>query len=138
MSLFYRTPLEKLKILLRERDVRVTDGPIYSEVRPGDFSAYYPVEKYILPMQPPAENVYDIRTFGAVPNDMRLDNAPAINRCIAAASETGGTVLVQGGVYTVKTLLLKSNVTLFIDASAAIEAHRSGQGFHPTPGTGVG
>lgn len=129
MSLFYRTPLKKLKILLRERDVRVTDGPVYSEVRPGDFSSYYPVEKYIVPMQPPAENVYDIRTFGAVPDYAQADNAAAINRCIAAASETGGTVLVQGGVYTAKTLLLKSNVTLFIDASAAIEAHRSGQGF---------
>lgn len=129
MSLFYRTLPEKLKILLFERDVRVTQGPVYAEVRPGDFSSYFPVENYIAPMQPPQTNVYDIRSFGAVPDDADADNAEAINRCIAAAAQTGGTVLVQGGVYTSKTIVLKSNVTLFIDASAAIQAHCSGAGF---------
>lgn len=129
MSFYYRTPLEKLKILLFGRDVRVTDGPVYTEVRPGDYSSYCPVEKYISAAKPPQQNVYDIRAFGAVPGDTSLDNAPAINRCIEAASAAGGTVLVQGGAYTAKTVVLKSNVTLFVAGDASIEAHRSGQGF---------
>lgn len=45
----------------------------------------------------PAENVIDIRSMGAVADDMKFDNAPIINKALEQAEKIGGTVLVAGG-----------------------------------------
>ena len=100
MNTIKRTLLQKLKILLFHKDVRVTQGGVYSEVRSFDFSSYYPESDYIQYSEPPLENVYDIRDFGARAGDEGFDCAPAINAAIKAACATGGTVLVRDGEYT--------------------------------------
>lgn len=122
-----RTALKKLNTLLFGKDLRITKGDVYSEIRPFDYSSYYPEEQYIRDQQPPEENVYDIRHFGA---DVSLeDNAHAINVAVSLAAETGGTVLVRGGRYVTTTVMLQSNVTLFIERGAALCANTTGEGY---------
>ncbi len=129
MNTIKRTLLQKLKILLFHKDVRVTQGGVYSEVRSFDFSSYYPESDYIQYSEPPLENVYDIRDFGARAGDESFDCAPAINAAIEAACATGGTVLVRDGEYTSSEMNLKSGVTLFIANGACLSANKSGKGY---------
>ena len=63
--------------------------------------------------------IFDVRTFGAVGDGQTLDSA-AINRTIAAAADSGGTVYVSPGTYLCGTLVLKSNVTLYLESTAVI------------------
>lgn len=100
MKNYKRTLLQKLRLLLFHKDERVTQGAVYSEVRRFDFSSYYPLENYVQKVGVPQENVYDIRSFGAVPENEDLDCAHAINAAIDAAEQTGGTVLIRGGKFT--------------------------------------
>lgn len=76
----------------------------------------------------PAENVIDIRSMGAVADDMKFDNAPIINKALEQAEKIGGTVLVAGGDYTCTTVFLRSNVTLFIEYASSIIANEIRQG----------
>lgn len=128
MNIYKRTLLQKLRILLFHKDERVTKGEVYSKVRNFDFTSYYPVEKYIKPMKPPAENVYDIRSYGAVAG-READCAPAINAAINDAARTCGTVLISGGDYTSKAIYLKSGITLFIAQDSSIHAFQNGNGY---------
>ena len=80
-----RNIFDKIKTLLFWKDTRVTDGERYTEVRKHDFSSYFPVNNYIKPQALPAENIYNIKDFGAVPNDKSVDNAPFINKAICEA-----------------------------------------------------
>lgn len=122
-----RNAVDKLNTLLFGKDLRVSEGEPYTEVRDFDFSSYYPVERYIKSQSIPTEKVFDIRDFGAdTKND---DNAPFINMAIDSASAEGGTVLVSGGDYTSTTIILKSNVTLFIDKSSSIISNKTGIGY---------
>ncbi|UKI23230.1 MAG: glycoside hydrolase family 55 protein [Anaerotruncus sp.] len=57
-----------------------------------------------MPAEVLSENVFDIRDFGAVPNDENADNASAINAAIDAASSAKGIVLVSGGSFTATTV----------------------------------
>ncbi len=120
---------KKLKTLFFGKDIRITAGDVYSEVRDYDFSSYYPEADYVSPAELPSENVFDIRNYGAVPNDENADNALAINTAIEAASVTKGCVLVSGGSFTATTVFLKSNVTLFIEYGSAICADKRGRGY---------
>ncbi len=64
--------------------------------------------------------VHDVRAFGAVGDGTTLDTAAlqaAIDQCHAVG---GGTVLMAGGSYLTGTLYLRSNVTLRVEAGAAI------------------
>ncbi|MDE5605463.1 MAG: hypothetical protein K2I73_07765 [Eubacterium sp.] len=124
-----RTIFDKLNTALFWKDTRITTGDPYTEVREYDFSSYYPEDDYICDMELPTENVFDIRSFGAVANDENFDNAPYINKAIEAASETGGTVLIAGGDYTSTTVFLQSNVTLFIERGSSIIANTTGEGY---------
>ena len=64
--------------------------------------------------------VYDVRTFGAQGDGKVLDS-PAINRAVdAAAAAGGGTAYVGPGVYRSGTVVLKSNVTLYLEAGATL------------------
>ena len=122
-----RTAVDKLHTVLFGKDLRVTKGDPYTEVRPYDFSSYYPEEKYIAPQPLPTENVFDIRNYGASP--AAEDNAHAISIAVAMAAECGGTVLVSGGDYAATTVYLQSGVTLFIASDAAITANTTGVGY---------
>ena len=42
-----RNDIDKLKTLFFGKDLRVTEGNAYTEVRKYDFSSYYPEENYI-------------------------------------------------------------------------------------------
>src|SRR5262249_50287261 len=65
-------------------------------------------------------NGFNVKRFGAGGDGRALDS-PAINRAIEAAFNTGGgTVYVPPGVYRSGTIILKSNVTLYVEAGATI------------------
>ena len=69
---------------------------------------------------PNMNNIFNIRTYGAVGNGEILDS-PAINKAIDAAAKTGGgTVLVPAGTYLSGSIHLQSNIHLHIDAGATI------------------
>jgi polygalacturonase len=124
-----RTITDKLHTLLFWKDTRVTEGEPYTEVRKYDFSSYYPEDDYIHDTELPEKNVFDIRFFGAVANDVDVDNALYINMAFEAAEKVGGTVLISGGDYTSTTVFLKSGVTLFIERGSSITANETGKGY---------
>lgn len=128
MAYYRRTVLDKLNTLLFGKDLRITTGEPYTEVREYDFSSYYPENEYIHPQTVPDENIYDIREYGAVVSSE--DNAPFINEAVKAAQKTNGIVLVAGGDYVSTTVFLESGVTLFIEYGSSITANKTGKGYN--------
>ena len=64
--------------------------------------------------------LYDPLQFGAKGDGKALDS-PAINTAIDACNRAGGgMVYLHSGVYRSGTVILKSNVTLYVEASATI------------------
>ena len=47
-----RNLFDKINTLLFGKDLRVTEGEPYTQIREGDYSSYYPLEKYIDFTQP--------------------------------------------------------------------------------------
>ena len=123
-----RSTLQKLKTAVLGKDLRITKGDVYSEVRPFDYCQCLNETQWLYEQEPPRDNVYDIRFFGAATN--RSDNADAINVAVNMAAETGGTVLVSGGDYVSTTIFLKSNVTLFIERGSSISSNKTGEGYN--------
>ena len=123
-----RTAFDKLNTVLFGKDLRITKGEVYSEIREFDYSSCFPVDDYIKEQEAPTDNVFDIRFFGAATN--RKDNADAINTAVAMAAETGGTVLISGGDYVTTTVYLKSNVTLFIEKDSSLSSNKTGEGYN--------
>ncbi|MGN1202507.1 MAG: hypothetical protein ACI4RF_04375, partial [Eubacterium sp.] len=122
-----RNVLDKLNTLFFGKDLRVTEGEPYTQIREFDFSSYYPKDKYIYSQPLPTENVFDIRDFGA---DITCpDNAQYINKAVDAACRVGGTVLVFGGDFLSGTVTLKSGVTFFIAENSSVTARPDGKGF---------
>ena len=70
----------------------------------------------------PQENVFNVKDFGAV-GDGVTDDTAAIARAIQAAAGTGGTVLLEDGVFYTGQLTLQSDMTLFIAPSATLYAN---------------
>jgi hypothetical protein len=73
---------------------------------------------------------YNIRDFGAKGDGVTLDTAAvqaAINAC---NRDQGGTVVVPAGVFAIGTVELKSNVTLFLAASAKLLGTADGKQYH--------
>ena len=125
-----RTIIDKIRTLLFGKDLRVTAGEPYTEVRKGDYSSYYPLEKYISFNQTIPEICYNIRAFGADTAKSEAANTKAIQTAIDECSDNGGgTVLIEGGCYVTTTLFLKSDVTLFIEKNSSISANTSGKGY---------
>lgn len=121
---------DKLHTFLFGKDLRVTEGEPYTEVREGDYSSYYPLEKYIDFTQEPQGEILDIRAFGADVNKSEEENTRAVQSAVNECHKNGGgTVLVEGGCYTVTTIFLCSNVTLFIEKNSAISANTTGKGY---------
>lgn len=123
-----RSNIDKLKTLLFGKDLRITEGDVFSETYEFDYSSYYPEDEYIKNQLAPQENVFDIRTYGA--NALYDNNARFIQRAIDEASKVNGTVLVSGGSYVTTTVFMKSNVTLFIERGSALESNKTGEGYN--------
>ena len=122
---------DKLNTLLFGKDLRVTVGDPFTEIREGDYSSYYPLESYIDFTQTPPSDCYDIRQYGADEKAGQEINTAAFQKAIDECSENGGgTVLVSGGRYTVTTIYLRSDVTLFIAKDSAICSNTDGKGYN--------
>jgi polygalacturonase len=68
----------------------------------------------------------DIKSLGVSGNDNE-DHTAAINTAIDSISRLGGgTLLFSKGIYSVRTVHLKSNVYLYIDKEATIKALKGG------------
>lgn len=78
--------------------------------------------------------LFDVRAFGAVGTGTTLDT-PAINAAIDAChSEGGGVAYVPPGVYLCGTAVLKSNVTLYLEAGATLLGSKNVGDYTPQPG----
>src|SRR5581483_1597235 len=83
-------------------------------------------------------STFNVRDFGAAGDGKALDTLPLNKAIQACAVAGGGRVLVPAGKYLTGTVLLKSNVTLFLDAGAEIIGTRDldqYQNFTPPRGT---
>lgn len=125
-----RTVKDKLQTFLFGKDLRVTEGEPYTDVRYGDYSSYYPLDEYIDFNQEIPENCYNIKDYGARIDNSVADNTKAVQVAIDTCSENGGgIVLVEGGCYVVTTLFLRSGVTLFVEKNSSISANTTGEGY---------
>ena len=64
--------------------------------------------------------IYDIRTYGAVPDGTTLNTAAIQSAIDACGAAGGGTVLISGGTYLTGTVELRTGVELHIDAAARL------------------
>lgn len=104
--------------------IQIQDIPTYPDngiVYKGDYLEDIPYDRYIYRMPIPKENVYDIRQFGAIPDNGCLCTE-AFRAAARAAAETRGTVLVTEGTYIVGSIELYSNTTLFIAYGSTLKA----------------
>jgi hypothetical protein len=82
----------------------------------------------------PGLRLFDVRAFGAVGTGARLDT-PAINSAIDACNAAGGGVAyVPPGVYLCGTVVLKSNVTLYLEAGATLLGSKNVADYTQQPG----
>ncbi len=107
-----------------QKDFKVYDGEVFSDVYDGDFYKDIPYKKYINNnVNVPLENAVYVRDFGALPNNDCVNNANCINKAIEFSNNNGGGfVVVDGGNYTSGTIYLKSNVVLYIENNSSIVA----------------
>jgi len=88
--------------------------PQFGHVYEGDYYPHIPYEEYIDKNQPlpEGEKIFDIRDYGAVPDD-GLVYTEEINRAARACEAAGGGVLlVTGGTFVTGTLRVPSHTTL--------------------------
>lgn len=107
-----------------QKDFKVTKGDVFSTVYTGDFYEHLPFDAYLQATALPTDAyVVDIRACGARTDAQ--NNRDALQTAIDEAAAHGGTVYVSGGEYVTGSLVLKSNVTLFIDKGSALVASRN-------------
>jgi len=88
----------------------------------------------LLAVLPAAAGVVDVRDHGAVGDGVHLDTA-ALNAAVAAcARDGGGTVHVSAGRYLTGTIVLRSHVTLNLDAGATLLGSEDPADYPSTPG----
>lgn len=127
-----KTPVDKLGALLARQRSAAAPGDLFPQRYPGDFYDPLPLAQYLGDNSPclPAGRVYDVREYGAVPNDRQRLATLEINYAVNLCSEQGGgTVLLSGGDYYCQTIELKSNVTLFIEKGSRLVASRESSGY---------
>ena len=106
------------------------DRPSYPDlgkVYPGDYYPDIPYSEYIGSQIQLSENdrVFDLRSFGAVP-DSGVVVTEAFRAAVMAAEEQGGgTILVSGGSYIVGSISLPSFTTLFVAPDASLISSRN-------------
>ena len=78
-----------------------------------------------------AQNIYDVTTAGAV-GDGKTDDAQAIQRMIDRCSAEGGgrVLLPRNHIFMAGPLELKSNVELYLEATATLKAHPDESIYH--------
>ncbi|MFC0473303.1 glycoside hydrolase family 28 protein [Halalkalibacter kiskunsagensis] len=75
--------------------------------------------------------IYDITKYGAK-GDKVTDNTEAIATAITACSENGGgTVYIPDGTYQTGPIVLKSNITLYIEAGALVLFRSDFEAYQP-------
>lgn len=89
---------------------------VYTTKENGCRIANIPYEEYLTETK--AEN-------GIIPEGLHEDNTPeenteAIEKAIAEAGKSGGTVVIPNGTYKITTVRLQSGVTLFIEKGAVL------------------
>jgi polygalacturonase len=71
---------------------------------------------------PGSPSIYGVREFGAVGDGKTIDT-PAINKAIEAASNAGGgRVYLGAGIYLCYSIHLRSNVAIYLEQGAIIQA----------------
>ena len=102
--------------------------PELGHIYPGDYLESIPYHEYINGNQPLPEGkqVFDIRDFGAVPDD-KLNTEPIRLACEACRDAGGGVVLAAGGSYKTGTVRLYSHTTLFIAPDGELTSSRNGE-----------
>jgi len=71
-------------------------------------------------MPDPVRNRYNVRSFGAAGDGKQLDTSAIQSAIDAAAGAGGGTVCFPAGTYLSQTLVLKSRITLHLEAGAVL------------------
>ncbi len=113
-----------------QKDFKIYDGNVFSEVYDGDFYKDIPYLNYIKNIPLPLNNATYVCNFGAIPNDSTINNADSINSAIEYCSNNGGgIVVVDNGNYTSGTVYLKSNVVLYIEKDSSIIASHNTENF---------
>lgn len=114
-----------------QKDYKINDGEVFSEVYDGDFYKDIPYSNYInYNLKLPLDKAVYIRDFGAVSNDTSINNADYINSAIEFCSKNGGgIVVVDGGNYTSGTIYIKSNVVLYVEKNSSIIASHNTDDF---------
>ncbi|TVY11751.1 S-layer homology domain-containing protein [Paenibacillus cremeus] len=79
----------------------------------------------------PPEPVYDVRSYGAVGDGTTMDTA-AIQAAVEKAAGTGGSVYLHDGTFLSGMIQLRSNMTLYIDASATLKGSTSAADYPDT------
>ena len=114
-----------------QKDFKVYDGDVFTDVYNGDFYDEIPYDKYIdkNPLSYPHDTVY-VKDYGVVSDNPSFNNADCINRAILNCHKNGGgIVVVSGGNYTCGTIYLQSNVTLCIENNSSIIASHNVEDF---------
>ncbi len=114
-----------------QRDFKIYDGDIFTEIYNGDFYKNIPFEKYInYNFNIPLDNAVYIREFSAVAGNTSVNNAEMINNAIDYCNKKGGGfVVIDGGNYTAGTIYLKSNVVIYIAKDSSIIASHNSEDY---------
>ncbi len=116
-------------LVLERRNVlqMLTSGALGALVAPGSGAAIAQTGSGFPPFLTPQQ-------FGAKADGKTLDTA-ALNTAIArASSQGGGTVYVPAGTYLCGTVILRSRVTLYLEAGAVILGSKDVNDYTPQPG----
>jgi polygalacturonase len=85
--------------------------------------------------KPSGLRLFEVTNYGAVADGKTLDSA-AINRAIdACQAGGGGLVYVPPGIYLCGMVVLKSNVTLYLEAGATLLGSKNLADYAPPPGS---
>lgn len=108
-----------------QKDFKIYDGEVFSDVYDGDFYEEIPFDKYInFNISISTDHAVYIRDFGANVNE--TNNAQFINSAIDHCYKNGGgLVVVDGGNYLTGTVYLNSNVVLYIAKGSSLVASRN-------------
>lgn len=81
-----------------------------------------------------AGRIYDVRDFGARGDGKVKDTTPIQSTIDAAFTAGGGTVYLGPGDYLTGGIVLKSNVTLYLDSGATLRGSANLADYKPQPG----
>jgi polygalacturonase len=73
----------------------------------------------------PSRGLFNAREYGAIGDGTTLDTGAIQKTIDACAGAGGGNVYLQGGTFLSGTLVLKSNVTLYVEAGATLLGSRN-------------